>query len=94
MTRLRCLNQDLSIDYDYKGTLESLPEKLTPWFDVKPEKDRHHQILTGHWSALGAIRHNLGYSLDSGCVWGHELTALNLDNDQLISVPADPRDLR
>ena len=33
MTRLRCLNQDLSIDYDYKGTLESLPEKLTPWFD-------------------------------------------------------------
>jgi bis(5'-nucleosyl)-tetraphosphatase (symmetrical) len=94
MTRLRCLNQDLSIDYDYKGTLESLPDKLTPWFDVKPEKDRHHQILTGHWSALGAIRHNLGYSLDSGCVWGHELTALNLDNDQLISVPADPRDLR
>jgi bis(5'-nucleosyl)-tetraphosphatase (symmetrical) len=35
----------------------------------------------GHWSALGLVVRKDVVGLDSGCVWGGALTALNLDAD-------------
>ena len=58
-----------------------------PWF--APERaSRDARIVFGHWSALGFYQAPGLLGLDTGCVWGGALTAMNLDapESQPISV--------
>jgi len=94
MTRMRCLNKNNgSLNYEYKGDLQSIPKELVPWFEMLLPKLDTNGIFTGHWSAIDIQEHPHGVSLDSGCVWGRRLTAYNLSESRLISVNADQRDL-
>ena len=93
LTRMRCLKADESLDFNYKGTLKGMPGNVKPWFGIKPHKEREEILITGHWSAIGFINHALGYSLDSGCVWGNNLTALCLDTKKTYTANTDKRDL-
>ena len=93
MTRLRCLNSDNAIDFTYKSDLNNIPDSLTPWFDIKAKKTRGEFIISGHWSAIGIQKHNYGITLDTGCVWGGELSAYCIESGSLVSVISDPRDL-
>jgi len=93
LTRMRCLNSDESLDFSYKGTVKGMPENLKPWFSIPPHEKREVALITGHWSAVGFVKHASGYSLDSGCVWGKKLTALCLENHEVYTVNADSRDL-
>jgi bis(5'-nucleosyl)-tetraphosphatase (symmetrical) len=36
-------------------------------------------IVFGHWSTLGYRNENNCYGIDTGCLWGGQLTALKLD---------------
>ena len=36
-------------------------------------------MIFGHWSALGYLNTGRVIGLDTGCVWGGSLTALDLD---------------
>jgi bis(5'-nucleosyl)-tetraphosphatase (symmetrical) len=50
----------------------------------------------GHWSALGLVREPGILALDTGCVWGGALTAVNLDDPAAppVSVPSlQPRSI-
>jgi bis(5'-nucleosyl)-tetraphosphatase (symmetrical) len=94
MTRMRALNFDLSLNYDFKG---KIPKKIDrepyrPWFDFE-RIDDSRKIITGHWSAIGVHRHSYGISIDSGCVWGQKLTAFCLESQKTFKVPANPKDL-
>ncbi|MEK9817162.1 MAG: diadenosine tetraphosphatase, partial [Limnobacter sp.] len=42
----------------------------------------------GHWSTLGQLKNKAGYCLDTGCVWGGQLTALRLEDEAIIQVDA------
>lgn len=77
-TRIRYVDEDLRLDFDEKGPPESAPKRLKPWFEVMPEHDR--MLVFGHWSTLGLRRDRRFVSLDTGCVWGGELTAVRLDS--------------
>jgi bis(5'-nucleosyl)-tetraphosphatase (symmetrical) len=45
-----------------------------------------HTIVCGHWSALGLrVEPNL-LALDSGCLWGGELTAVRLEDRAVFQV--------
>ncbi|MDX1563299.1 MAG: hypothetical protein R3305_10250, partial [Gammaproteobacteria bacterium] len=57
----------------------SQPKHLTPWFDFPKRRARKWHIVFGHWSALGLLRRQDITALDTGCVWGRELTAVPLD---------------
>lgn len=49
-------------------------------------------VLFGHWSALGLmVRHNL-IALDTGCLWGGQLTAIRLEDRRVFQVPPAPQD--
>jgi bis(5'-nucleosyl)-tetraphosphatase (symmetrical) len=50
-----------------------------PWFEFPKRRARKWHIVFGHWSALGILRRDDITALDSGCVWGWELTAVPLD---------------
>jgi bis(5'-nucleosyl)-tetraphosphatase (symmetrical) len=52
-----------------------------PWFEVPSRRTQAVTIVFGHWSALGLVlRHNL-VALDTGCVWGGQLSAVTLNAD-------------
>ncbi|MEG0054238.1 MAG: bis(5'-nucleosyl)-tetraphosphatase (symmetrical), partial [Comamonas sp.] len=38
-------------------------------------------LAFGHWSTLGLINQPQLMALDTGCVWGGQLTAVRVDND-------------
>jgi len=76
MTRLRLCNADGSIDFKFKGMLADAPTGLTAWFDMPKRQSSSHTLLFGHWSALGLVMHDNLYALDTGCVWGGQLTAV------------------
>jgi bis(5'-nucleosyl)-tetraphosphatase (symmetrical) len=43
-------------------------------------------IVFGHWSALGLQHRNQVFSLDTGCLWGGQLTALALETKVITQV--------
>ncbi|SIT49906.1 Bis(5'-nucleosyl)-tetraphosphatase, symmetrical (fragment) [Paraburkholderia ribeironis] len=56
----------------------SAPASFMPWFDVPGRKTENITVVFGHWAALGlTVRDNL-IGLDSGCVWGEQLSAVRL----------------
>lgn len=81
LTRLRYCAVDGRLALGYKGAPGSQPEGLLPWFDVPRRRSRDLNILFGHWSTLGPRNDPGIYPLDSGCLWGGQLTALRLDGE-------------
>ncbi|MFT5644252.1 MAG: bis(5'-nucleosyl)-tetraphosphatase (symmetrical) [Janthinobacterium sp.] len=87
LTRLRFCTQDGVMDFDMKESGSADPQSgLMPWFDVAGRKSAGDTIVFGHWSALGlTLRPNL-IGLDSGCVWGGQLSAVCLQQRTLLQV--------
>ena len=77
-TRLRYCDIDGRLDFKQKGELGSQPEHLLPWFEVPHRKSKKMTIIFGHWSTLNYYAKNNCYGIDTGCLWGGELTALKL----------------
>lgn len=73
LTRLRTLGPDRE------------SEKGTPWYDVY---DGEKTVLFGHWPAVEPRRGKKAIGLDTGCVYGHNLTAYIIDTGEFISVRA------
>lgn len=86
-TRMRFCDDKGRLDFEHNGKLGSQPKFLIPWFDLPNRKNAHLKIIFGHWSALGYHHSNGCYAIDTGCLWGGQLTALKLDKHmQRISV--------
>lgn len=77
-TRMRLCDVKGRLDFTYKGQLGNQPEHLFPWFDAPNRKSSQLKIIFGHWSALGYHHSNNCYAIDTGCLWGGQLTALKL----------------
>jgi len=58
----------------------------TPWYDVY---DGEKTILFGHWPAPEPRRGKKAIGLDTGCVYGYNLTAYIIETEEFISVPAE-----
>jgi bis(5'-nucleosyl)-tetraphosphatase (symmetrical) len=83
-TRMRFCTRDGRVDLKAKDAPGEQPEDLVPWFDVPGRASRDVRVVCGHWSTLGLKRRKDLLALDTGCVWGGSLTAVNLD----VEVPA------
>ncbi|MEO8627003.1 MAG: symmetrical bis(5'-nucleosyl)-tetraphosphatase [Betaproteobacteria bacterium] len=95
MTRMRVCSGDGDMVLGFKGGAVDIPAGLFPWFDAPNRASAASPIIFGHWSALGLqIRTNV-VGLDSGCLWGRQLSALRLEDRQLYQVAcpgaANPR---
>jgi len=78
-TRMRFCRRDGTVDLKAKGAPGDQHEDLLPWFDVPGRKSAEVRVICGHWSTLGLKRRRDLLALDTGCVWGGALTAVNLD---------------
>lgn len=92
MTRLRVCTPQGAMEFSFKGELEDVPTGLLPWFDVPDRASQDTQVIFGHWSALGLQQRNNVFALDTGCLWGGQLSALNLQTKEVIQVPSNPLD--
>ncbi|MGA7800761.1 MAG: symmetrical bis(5'-nucleosyl)-tetraphosphatase [Gammaproteobacteria bacterium] len=87
-TRLRYCDDQGRLALKAKGPPGSQPPGYRPWFEIPHRASRGLRIVFGHWSTLGRTDAAGIFSLDTGCVWGGELTALRLDGaPQRVSLP-------
>lgn len=81
LTRLRFCHSDGTLELKYKGRIDQAPGNLYPWFRAPNRRTRDARIVCGHWSALGFHRENGVMSIDTGCVWGQQLCAIDLEKE-------------
>jgi bis(5'-nucleosyl)-tetraphosphatase (symmetrical) len=96
LTRLRFCTAEGRVDFKQKGKPDSAPKPWLPWFKAPQRASRDQRIVFGHWSALGFYSERGVLGLDTGCVWGGALTAVNLDDREAppVSVPSrQPRSI-
>ena len=82
LTRLRVCTKDGYVNLRLKGKPPAPGSSWLPWFDVGGRRTHGTRVVFGHWSALGLIVREDVIGLDSGCVWGGALTAVDLDGDR------------
>ncbi len=86
-TRMRFCDADGALELSSKQGLDQPPSGYRAWFQHpgKLELSATRQLLFGHWASLEGVTKvpNL-LALDTGCVWGRHLTALNLSNAEQI----------
>ena len=87
MTRLRFCTPEGVMEFETKGETAKAPAGYLPWFEVPGRKSVDHTLVCGHWSALGLRMAPKVLALDSGCVWGGELSAVRLEDRRLYQVP-------
>jgi bis(5''-nucleosyl)-tetraphosphatase (symmetrical) len=83
MTRLRMCTADGVMEFGHKTSPSDAPAGYVPWFDVPMRVSRGTPIICGHWAALGLLCRPDVLAIDTGCVWGRELTAVRLEDRQL-----------
>lgn len=87
-TRIRMCRPDGPPDYSCSGPPSAAPRELVPWFDAAGGDGFKKTIVFGHWAALGLFRRPGLLGLDSGCVWGGELTACRLEDGRIFRQPS------
>jgi len=80
LTRMRFCSPSGQMEFESKEGLENGPKGYIPWFNVPKRKTADTLVYFGHWSTLGLLRRNNVIGLDTGCVWGGKLTALEIAN--------------
>jgi bis(5'-nucleosyl)-tetraphosphatase (symmetrical) len=71
---------------DFKGPPVNLKKGTYPWFSHPRRISLGKKVIFGHWSALGFFKNDSVICLDSGCVWGRDLTGYCLEDDKVYSV--------
>ena len=88
LTRMRLTDAEGRLEFSFKDALEDpMPAGFQPWFEFDSLAAQTHQIIFGHWAALQGktVQPNM-QNVDGGCVWGNQLMAYRLEDQQLFAV--------
>ena len=86
LTRMRLCSIDGVMDFKTAEGIDRIPEGLMPWFELPDRRTADTTVVFGHWSTLGLLMRPRLVGLDTGCVWGGKLTAVNLQDRSLVQV--------
>ncbi len=89
LTRLRFCEPDGTLALSEKGEIGTQSPGLLPWFQVPGRRTRDDRIIIGHWSTLGYWQGDNVWAIDSGCLWGGALTAIQVDADPMQTIQLD-----
>ena len=78
LTRLRFCTPEGEMEFAHHRGLDETPSGYLPWFDVPGRQTAPHTVAFGHWSALKPLQRSDVLEMDTGCVWGGCLSALQL----------------
>ncbi len=94
-TRVRYCEQNGRMNFDQKGPPGSQTQGLQPWYEIKDRQSKELKIIFGHWSthklAEVNVAENNVFPIDTGCLWGGELTALRLDDCRIFQLDCKHR---
>ena len=79
LTRIRFVAADGTLDLKAKEGAGAAPPGCMAWFDAPDRRTATTPIAFGHWSTLGLVNRPDLLALDTGCVWGGQLTAVRID---------------
>lgn len=89
LTRMRFCTPEGKLNFEFIDTAESPVLGWFPWFKIATRKTQNEKIIFGHWAALKGKTDTVNaMAIDTGCVWGHRLTAIRLNDFSYFSVPA------
>ncbi|WP_334153428.1 symmetrical bis(5'-nucleosyl)-tetraphosphatase [Tepidimonas sp.] len=80
LTRLRFCTAEGVMEFSTKDSAADAPAGYLPWFDVPGRRCAGTPVAFGHWSTLGPLQRPDLLALDTGCVWGGQLSAACLPN--------------
>jgi bis(5'-nucleosyl)-tetraphosphatase (symmetrical) len=80
LTRMRFVQANGALELTSKESAGQAPAGCTPWFDAPNRASQDQPIAFGHWSTLGLVNKPNLLALDTGCVWGGQLTAVRVDD--------------
>lgn len=86
LTRLRACSADGLMESSYSGPPDHIPAGFLPWFRIENRERRDSTIICGHWASLGLHCEENLLAIDSGCVWGRQLTAIRLEDRKVFQV--------
>lgn len=87
LTRLRFCDARGNMNLPAKGPPTEAPDGYRPWYEFE-QLTPETEILFGHWAALqGATGRPGVHGLDTGCVWGRQLSMMRLPDHKVFSVP-------
>jgi bis(5'-nucleosyl)-tetraphosphatase (symmetrical) len=81
LTRLRFCTPDGAMEFRANGGPGAAPDGYLPWFEAPGRRSADVTVVFGHWAALGLMLRDNLVALDSGCVWGNQLSAVELTDD-------------
>ena len=79
LTRTRFVAEDGTLELHTKDGADAAPPGFHAWFDIPGRRTAGTPIAFGHWASLGLINRPELLALDTGCVWGRQLTAVRID---------------
>ena len=79
LTRMRMLTLRGRLNFAHSAPPYRARKNLVPWFDVVDTAWDGKRVVFGHWSALGLIVMPHIICVDTGCIWGRQLTAVRID---------------
>lgn len=86
LTRIRFCTMNGGLDLKNKEDVASAAPGYRPWFEFQALQPRQ-TILFGHWAMLdGKTGRSDIVGLDTGCVWGRNMTLLRLDDGKKFCV--------
>ena len=88
-TRMRFVQHNAGLEFSHKGPPEQTDQDLKPWFKLPNHAlQQGQQVIFGHWAALaGETGDKRFIALDTGYVWGQQLTLIKLENMGKTSFP-------
>jgi bis(5'-nucleosyl)-tetraphosphatase (symmetrical) len=94
LTQIRIVHPSGRLDLGFTGAPGAAPDGLRPWYELSAAPGDGLAVLFGHWARLGRWSGPWLCCLDSGCVYGGELSGLWLETGEAVSVPVSGHDLR
>jgi bis(5'-nucleosyl)-tetraphosphatase (symmetrical) len=91
LTRIRFVAEDGTLEFQTKDGADAAPPGFRPWFDIAGRRSAGVPIAFGHWSSLGLLQRSDLLCLDTGCVWGGQLSAVRIDaaRREVFQVPCE-----
>lgn len=85
LTRLRTCTAEGMMS-PFSGPPDQAPHGYRPWFQLPHRRRTGTTVIGGHWAALGLHLGQDVWAIDSGCVWGKQLTAVRLEDRAVFQV--------
>jgi len=79
LTRMRMITTNDRLNFSHNGAPWHARKNLLSWYVAEGRATAETRVVFGHWSQLGLIVTPDLISVDTGCVWGRQLTAVRLD---------------